>query len=226
MNRMAHRPQLKVNSGVGEIGAALKKWTDGMDRMARRIQDMRLATSEAACGSEGRTVPWDAHVPRIPDLSTSILEAKQRRETLEEERFEQLHGIVTDAVQIATGLQTVVAEFLQKFERSAADSARTARRAVWISVGAMLIAVIMTTVQIAYSEYRRESSNGTEILATLQRTQTELSAMRNSHVAVSERLSKALALSDSETAAVLRDIRTLLSREADASAPVPEALQP
>ena len=130
-----------------------------------------------------------------------------------------MQGIAADAAEIATGLQGAAAEFLQKFEKAATDNDRAAGRAIWIGVVAVLIAVAMPAAQIIYSEYRREPSNGAEMQATLEAMQAELASMREAQTEASDRLTEVLATSDSQTAAILGDIRELLAR--DTAPPLP-----
>ena len=185
----------------------------GEDSSLKRLADQIGAQQSAidAMRIHERDMP---RIPEIPPMPPNpILETNRRLERIEE-RFEQMRGIATDAAQIATGLQGAAAEFLQKFEKAASDNDRAAGRAIWIGVIAVIIAVAMPAAQIIYSEYRREPSNGTEIQATLEAVQAELATMRAAQAAASDRLNEALATSDSETAAILRDIHGLLAQEA------------
>lgn len=169
----------------------------------------------------------EPELPRIPEVPpmppNPILETNRRLERIEE-RFEQMQGIAADAALIATGLQASAAEFLQKFEKAAADNDRTAGRAIWIGVVAVIIAVAMPAAQIIYSEYHRVPSKGLEIQVALEEVQAELSAMRDAQASASDRLRETLASADDDTAAILRDIRGLLSERA--TTPVPVAGKP
>ena len=135
----------------------------------------------------------------------------------------ELPKIPPDAAQLMAGLLATGAEHLQEFKTSAAEESRTARLAIRLSILAVVVTVALTLLQIGYSEYRREPSKGAEVEATLEAMRTELAAAREAAAAASERLGVQMASSDKESAAVLREIRDLLSRPATSPAPGPEA---
>lgn len=193
--------RMKTLGGIAGENSSLGRLAEQIGAQKSAIDAMRLHETE---------------IPRIPELPpippNPIFETNRRLERIEE-RFEQMQVIATDAAEIATGLQGAAAEFLQKFEKAAADNDRTAARAIWIGVVAVFIAVAMPAAQITYSEYRREPSNGAEVQAALEAMQSELETMRNAQTVANDRLTEALATSDSETAAILRDIRGLLAGE-------------
>jgi hypothetical protein len=193
--------RMKTLGGIAGENSSLGRLAEQIGAQKSAIDAMRLHETE---------------IPRIPELPpippNPIFETNRRLERIEE-RFEQMQVIATDAAEIATGLQGAAAEFLQKFEKAAADNDRTAARAIWIGVVAVFIAVAMPAAQIIYSEYRREPSNGAEVQAALEAMQSELTTMRNAQNVANDQLTEALATSDSETAAILRDIRGLLAGE-------------
>lgn len=193
--------RMKTLGGIAGENSSLGRLAEQIGAQKSAIDAMRLHETE---------------IPRIPELPpippNPIFETNRRLERIEE-RFEQMQVIATDAAEIATGLQGAAAEFLQKFEKAAADNDRTAARAIWIGVVAVFIAVAMPAAQIIYSEYRREPSNGAEVQAALEAMQSELTTMRNAQTVANDQLTEALATSDSETAAILRDIRGLLAGE-------------
>lgn len=193
--------RMKTLGGIAGENSSLGRLAEQIGAQKSAIDAIRLHETE---------------IPRIPELPpippNPIFETNSRLERIEE-RFEQMQVIAADAAEIATGLQGAAAEFLQKFEKAAADNDRTAARAIWIGVVAVFIAVAMPAAQIIYSEYRREPSNGAEVQAALEAMQSELATMRNAQTVANDRLTEALATSDSETAAILRDIRGLLAGE-------------
>ncbi len=201
--------RMKTLGGIAGENSSLGRLAEQIGAQKSAIDAIRLHETE---------------IPRIPELPpippNPIFETNSRLERIEE-RFEQMQVIAADAAEIATGLQGAAAEFLQKFEKAAADNDRTAARAIWIGVVAVFIAVAMPAAQIIYSEYRREPSNGAEVQAALEAMQSELATMRNAQTVANDRLTEALATSDSETAAILRDIRGLI---AGAGASTPTAI--
>lgn len=164
-------------------------------------------------------------MPELPHIPPNPIHETNKRLERIEKRFEQMQGVANSAAEIATGLQGAAAEFLQKFEKAAASNDRSASRAIRIGAIAVIIAVAMPAAPIIYSEYRREPSNGAEIQAALEEVRAELSTMREAQAEASDRLNEALTTFDSETTAVLRDIRELLAQGAGSS-PAPVAEEP
>jgi phage shock protein A len=185
---------------------AISRENSSLGRLAEQVRAQKNAID--AMGLDERKML------RIPDLTNippnPIVETNKRLERIEE-RFEQMQIIAKNAAEIATGLQGAAVEFLQKFEKAASDNDRTAGRAIWIGIFAVFIAIAMPTVQIIYSEYRREPSNSAEIQALFEAMQFEIATMRNAQASASERLTEVLVTSDSQTAAILQDIRGLLA---------------
>lgn len=195
------------------IGRVAKQIAD----QQRAIEAMRPQIPEHLEKSEPRLpIIEQIKLPQNP-----ILETNERLERIEE-RFEQMQAIATDAAQIANGLQGAAAEFLQKFEKAAADNDRTAGRAIWIGVIAVIIAIAMPAVQIGYSEFRRTPDNGPEMQAALEDVQAEVAGLRNAQAQASAQLGEIIGSSNDETAKVLREIRDLLSNR---SAPVGTVLE-
>jgi hypothetical protein len=168
--------RMKTLGGIAGENSSLGRLAEQIGAQKSAIDAMRLHETE---------------IPRIPELPpippNPIFETNRRLERIEE-RFEQMQVIATDAAEIATGLQGAAAEFLQKFEKAAADNDRTAARAIWIGVVAVFIAVAMPAAQIIYSEYRREPSNGAEVQAALEAMQSELTTMRNAQNVANDQL--------------------------------------
>lgn len=202
--RMKH---LGVSAGEDSaIGRVAKQISD----QQRAIDAMRPDVS-ATLGS-----PEPPRMPRIDQIKfppNPLFETNERLQRIEE-RFEQMQDIATDAAQIANGLQGAAAEFLQKFEKAAQDNDRTAGRAIWIGVVAVVIAIAMPAVQIGYSEFRRVPDNGPEIQVALEGMQAELTSLREAQAEALGQLGSAINSSNSETAAILREIRDLLSEPA------------
>ncbi len=172
----------------------------------------QIADQQRAINAMPQIQPQVPHIPEISIPRNPIHETNERLKRIED-RFEQMQVIATDAAQIATGLQAAAAEFLQKFEKAATDNDRTAGRAIRIGLVAVFIAVAMPAAQIIYSEYRRQPDNSPAIEATLESIQSELAATREFQGDLADRIDKAITSSDTENAAVLRDIHALLSRQ-------------
>lgn len=181
-----------IDSPLGQISKDIADQTSAIDKLAQRGEDLP-------------PLPYPAH------LNNPIIEANEKLGRIEQ-RFDQMQDIAVNAAKIATQLQSVALEFVQRFERAAGDNDRAAGKAIKIGIGAVLIAVLMPTAQIIYSELRLEPSFQPETAAALENMQTEIKSLRESQAAATERLDDALASSDKETAAVLREIHQLLSQ--------------
>lgn len=184
-------------------------------RVAKQIADQQRAIEAMRPHiPEDLTKPAPPRLPYIEQIKlppNPIFETNERLERIEE-RFEQMQGIATDAAQIANGLQGAAAEFLQKFEKAAADNDRTAGRAIRIGVIAVIIAIAMPAVQIGYSEFRRTPDNGPEIQSALEDVRAEVAGLRNAQDQASAQLGEIIVSSNDETAKVFREIRDLLSK--------------
>ncbi len=157
----------------------------------------------------------EPEIPRLPPIPPNpILETNKRLERIEDQ-FERMQSIATNAAEIVTGLQGAAAEFLQKFEDTAAENDRSTKSAIRIGKLAIIIAVAMPAIQIIYSEYRREPSNDANVQTTLESVRAELSAMRNEQDLSSNRLNEAFLTSHSETAGILLNIQNYLSQMAE-----------
>ncbi|MCD9147790.1 hypothetical protein [Pseudophaeobacter flagellatus] len=196
------------------IGRVAKQIAD----QQRTIEAMRPHIPEDIAKPEPARQPNidQFKIPRNP-----IFETNERLERIEK-RFEQMQGIATDAAQIANGLQGAAAEFLQKFEKAAADNDRTAGRAILIGVFAVIIAIAMPAVQIVYSEYRRTPDNGPEVQSALEDVQAGVAGLRDAQAETSVQLGGIINASNDETVTILREIRDLLSKR---SAPVGTVLE-
>lgn len=186
-------------------------------RVAKQIADQQRAIDAMRPDVSGALAsPEPPRMPRIDQIKfppNPILETNERLQRIEE-RFEQMQDIATDAAQIANSLQGAAAEFLQKFEKAAQDNDRTAGRAIWIGVVAVIIAIAMPAVQIGYSEFRRAPDNGAEIQSVLEDMQVELTGLRQTQADAVIQLGEVINASDDGTAAILREIRDLLSERA------------
>ena len=216
------RDALETSAGpVGDIQERMRSvgLAVGEESSLKRLAD-QIAAQQIAIDATRLPEPQKPHIPKLAPIPPNPIHQTNRRLERIEERFEEIHGIATNAAEIANGLQGAAAEFLQKFESAAENNDRAAKRAIRIGIIALIIALAMPAAQIFYSEYRREPNNGAEAQAALEVVQAELAAMRAEHAAASKRLNEVLAKSGEETAVILREIHVLLSRDA-ARSPAP-----
>lgn len=129
-----------------------------------------------------------------------------------EEQFERAQEIAANAASIATGLQQAALQFLEKFEAAARDNDRSAGRAIWIGVVAVIIAVAMPVVQVVHTEFWRAPADAAASQAALSELKAEVEALRASQEVMADRIATALDQRDAQAADVLRDIRDLLAK--------------
>jgi len=219
----ALEPYRGLQDRMKSLGLSAGK-DSAIGRVAKQIADQQRAIEAMRPHIPEHLEKSEPRLPNIEPIKlppNPIFETNERLERIEE-RFEQMQVIATDAAQIANGLQGAAAEFLQKFEKAAADNDRTAGRAIWIGVIAVIIAIAMPAVQIVYSEFRRTPDNGPQIQSALEDVQAEVAGLRDAQAQASAQLGKIIGSSDDETAKVLREIRDLLSKR---SAPVGTVLE-
>ncbi|MBO0903458.1 hypothetical protein [Jiella sonneratiae] len=178
--RRAMAPANELTDRMRSLGLLAGEETP-LGRLSKRIGEQQVAIDALKSGvsmdaasrsvfehsrSLDGDVPKVVRVPSLPPLPPNPLNETNKRLARIESRFDQLQNVATEGAQIATGLQASAAEFLLKFEQAAAENDRTASRAIRIGVIAIVIAVAMPTLQIAYSEYRRVSDTDHSIHAT------------------------------------------------------------
>ncbi|MEC9435399.1 MAG: hypothetical protein VYD87_21045 [Pseudomonadota bacterium] len=206
---------LRLSAGEDSaVGRVSKQIAD----QQRAIEAMRISIPEDIAKPDPARLINIEHTKIPPN---PIFETNERLERIEEQ-FEQMQVIAADAAQIANGLQGAAAEFLQKFEKAASDNDRTSGRAIWIGIVAVIIAIAMPAVQIGYSEFRRTPDNGPEIESTLEDVQAEVAGLRDVQAQASAQLGEFIHSSNDETAAILREIRDLLSKRSALVGTVPE----
>jgi hypothetical protein len=212
----------KIQTETGpdtKLGKLAKQISDQQHRINEVLRPISSLNTRAISVRDLKRVPEQLNLPDI--APNPAYETNERLERIEE-RFKEMQDIATNAAQIATGLQAAAAEFLQKFERAADENSRATGRAIWIGIAAVMIAVTMPAAQIFYSEYRREANHTPAMHAALIEIQAEISAMRESQSAGTDRLAEVFSSSDGETAAILRGIHKLLLESTELEA-VPRA---
>lgn len=199
----SQQEHLRDHLGLGVLGeqnSALRRATEQIANQQNTIKDM-LDSSRFV----------HTELPNIPDIPPNPLYETNARLERIEERFEEMQTIAANAADIATSLQAAAAEFLEKFQHAAAENDRITRRAIWLGIAAVVIAVIMPASQIIYAELHRDPDFSAEVMQTVQTMQSELTLLREAQTSAADRLAEAMAGADRDTAAILQDIRTLLA---------------
>lgn len=201
----------KSYEALGRLPPAYQSIQDEIDRQQLKIDALRTSFSD---GPMERIDPLPMPEFRIP--KNPLHETNDRLANIED-RFDQMQEIAAEAANIATALQGSALEFLTKFEAAAKGNDRAARRAIWIGLLALFLAVAAPVGQIAYTEFWRVPSDAAASQATMADMKTELAAMRATQDAMAEKLSAAMATSGGQSVAVLREIRELLETQQNRS---------
>lgn len=209
-DRMKHLTEaVGGHSAIGKVAQQIAEQQRAID--ALRVSD-RLANITPA-------EPERIHIPpfRMPELPPNpIHETNDRLERIEQ-RFEQMLDVAANGAEIATGLQAHAAEFLVKFENAASDNDRSAARAIRLGAIAVLIAVAMPIVQIAYTELWRVPQDSASMKTVITDMQTEIATLRQTQIEAADRIAAALERSDQHMVEALRDV----ARSLAAPPPVP-----
>lgn len=166
----------------------------------------------------------DLHIPRNPTFETN-----ERLERIEKQ-FGSMQEVAVQGAEIALSLQTYAADFLAKFEKAASDTEKSARKAVWVSLVAIVIAVATSLAPLAYDVWFKgpaeasSTAQATATLASLQQQLAELNEglakLQTGQAESTEAISTALEGVDEETVRVLREIRRLLESAPEPGLPI------
>ena len=212
------RAAAALREQIAEQGRVASAFRKGMSNQIKTLSEPKLGIGN----SQVPDIYADTHRVRVDIPPHPAHETNQRLERIEE-RFEHMQEIAAKAAAIATGLQAYAAEFLSKFEIAAAANSRSAKGAIRLSVLAVIIALAMPSIQIAYTEFWRVPDESTAMQAVIADMKTEIIALRDAKALTFEQLAAALIESDRETASVLRSIGAMRSRT---SVEVPEPTAP
>lgn len=163
----------------------LKKTIDGLSKSP--FHDLHQQARNSMLGHlEVKTI----EAPRMPPMPKNpILETNKRLGQLET-HFSQMLHVMTNAAEIGTAIQGHANEFLTKFEKASEDTDKSARKAIWIGVIAIFIAILTPLIQIAYD------ANQDHTETKLDRLASEVEKLRETDAQSSERLLEALRRGD------------------------------
>ena len=129
-----------------------------IDRLRVNMPDLSGIT--ATTSALDRIKSSDVYRPelRVPDLSNIRNPVYDTNERLSEV-VNRLNSMEELALQIAETVKSVsdaASQFIVDFGVATGKADRASRRAIWIAVTAVVVAALMTIVQIGYSEWRNE----------------------------------------------------------------------
>jgi hypothetical protein len=130
--------------------------------------------------------PMPEHFSRplaFPEIRNPTHETNERLEDIVE-RFDKMEKIALKGAEIATGLQSYAADFLVKFERAAAETDVSARRAVWIGLVAIGISIAMPVAQMALETLATKPADVAALADAVQDLRATIADLRRHDVGV------------------------------------------
>jgi hypothetical protein len=196
-----------------------------MSKIARQISDQRSAIASLKPlmpeMPELFVVPEPVRIPELRLPPNPLYETNERLASIEQ-RFNRMESIALNGAEIATDLQASAATFLTKFEKASSDNDRTSRRAIWLGIVAVLIAVAMPVVQIFYAELWRAPADSASQQTAITDMKSQIKALEDTQRAAADELAKVLSSGNSELATTLGDIRKLLIEQQKRSITPPQ----
>ncbi len=166
--------------------------TSLVEKLGHQERALRAMKESAPLSEINRTLDDNlvsASQVRIPDFAlppNPVHETNDRLHRIERQ-FEKIQDVAANGAEIATGLQSYAAEFLQKFELAATDNNQSAKRAIWLGGIAVLIALLVPVLQIAYAEFWRAPNDAATTQAIILDMKAELNALREAQSKPAER---------------------------------------
>ncbi len=184
---------VKLGSTLGTTNAALTDLLKKLDRQNEALSSMRSSSLGPLKNSfdELETFARPSPVPEFHLPPSPVHETNDKLDRIER-RFEQIHEVAANAAEIATGLQSYAADFLQKFEAAAADNNQSARRAIWLGGMAVAIALLVPIFQIGYTELWRAPNDAEALQALIAEMKSEIFALQEAQATSSDQAQIAL----------------------------------
>lgn len=208
------------------IGESTKQAAAGMaalstyDKVAGRIADQFKAIDAARLSipEMPRFEERSFRLPEMPVIENPIFETNERLKSIEE-RFDKMEAIALNGAEIATSLQVSAATFLDKFEAVATDNDKTTKRAVWIGLIAVFVAIVIPLLQSLYTEIYRAPSDAATMQGAISDIKREMQGLQQTQAMVSDKIAEAFAKNGEQTTQTLKEIRDLLAKQKELAAP-------
>lgn len=187
---------------------------------------------ENAYGSKLSSFSPSPHDFKLPPIIENPIHKTNHHLSDMNARLDNLIGFGEEAIQKMHGLEVAAAEFLGRFSDEARRNSKAAITA--ISVGA--IAVILSIVQIAYTEFGRVPQDSAAMSAALASLRGDIDQLRtvlssdlaNSQAAqeaASETIASALGAADATNTALFQSIGQLLRQQQERDQAIIEVLE-
>lgn len=184
-------------------GSALQSVAKKISDQNARLTDFFRPT-EIGLSSRPHSEPY---IPKIPP--NPVHDTNRHLEQMTA-RFDELLEFGQNTLEIMTGLQGAAAEFLDKFTKEAKANSRAARAAIFVGG----LAVVISIVQIAYTEFWRVPRDTASMDAYLELLQIEIDQLQSAQIASSADLQTNLTAAMRTNAAVWERLETLLQEQA------------
>ena len=129
-----------------------------IDRLRVNMPDLSGIT--ATTSALDRIKSSDVYRPelRVPDLSNIRNPVYDTNERLSEvvNRLDSMEELALQMAETVKSVSDAASQFIVDFGVATGKADRASRRAIWIAVTAVVVAALMTIVQIGYSEWRNE----------------------------------------------------------------------
>ena len=129
-----------------------------IDRLRVNMPDLSGIT--ATTSALDRIKSSDVYRPelRVPDLSNIRNPVYDTNERLSEvvNRLDSMEELALQMAETVKSVSDAASQFVVDFGVATGKADRASRRAIWIAVTAVVVAALMTIVQIGYSEWRNE----------------------------------------------------------------------
>ncbi|WP_224501804.1 hypothetical protein [Celeribacter litoreus] len=206
----------------------------GFSRVAKEILDSNNAIQTYLSSKPIDLKTSHAHTRALTAMRDPAHETNERLADMSE-RLQAIVHFGEDALMVMSSIQSASALFLDKFSREAEENSRSARVAIRIGILAVILSVVLTAVQIGYTEFRRVPKDAEAMDAALasvrseiDELQTELSSDLASLQAVSTEAAAAVAKSVDATGEtnteLLQSLEFLLQQQAVRDEAIIEAL--
>jgi hypothetical protein len=199
-------------AGLNAVSSA-KQLAARLDEQFKAIDALRLPPAEMPRLREPTYRP-----PVMPVVKNPLIETNKRLQNIEV-RFDKIGEIALNAAEIATSLQASAATFLDKFEAAAKDNDKTTKRAIWIGVIAIFVAILIPLLQSAYAELVRAPADATAMQQAISDIKGEIKGLHDANALVSDKIAKTLSEHNADATQTLREIRDLLAQQKTTPAP-------
>ncbi len=189
----------KLYLQIGDVNARLDGLRDSKNRGIRSVsedlltQNQELESYYGSMPSIRETLPEPIVPPPNP-----VHETNERLGDMTK-RLENLVGFGENALHIMNRLQVASAVFLEDFSKEAEKNSKTATKAIWVGI----FAVVISTAQIAYTEFWRVPKDTAAMDTALASVRGEI---------------------DDLQAALVADLASLQAAQADAAAVIADSV--